>query len=756
MALQLTGRIRSGDDLLDGNLRDIEIVTLDGGRYLYAGTGQGGGLSVWHLQDTGGLARLTDSTYFSVTGMGIGSFDAVRVDGQVQLILSGTGAGKLIRYRLETDGDLARWGRIDLPGDTVQDHAALAAATLPDGTTVLYTADAQSGALTGWSSSGTGGLSGAIGGPATGFDPDGPVLMQAAETGGARFLLAADKGMQGVRSFRISDADGALSLADSCGSADGLGVALPTGLETVTAHGATWVVLAAAGSSTLSVMRLDSSGALTPTDHILDTRATRFGGVSALEVVEADGHVFVLAGGSDDGISLFALLPDGRLVHMQTLIQDTGQGLDNVTGITATRIGDAIQVFVSSQGDGGLSQFTLPLAGLGRVIAAGQTAPAGNAPLSGTDDGDLMLAGEGQGTLLGLAGDDILVSDAGGGILTGGEGADIFVLQPTENLLRITDFEPGTDQLDLTAFPMLRGIGQLTLTGTDTGLAIGYGATVIDIHSHDGKPLTAADLWPDGFATPDRISLPPAPEETLIRGTAGADVLRGGAGADRIRAGAGNDDVRAGGGADTLFGGAGHDRLHGGAGRDLLKGGGGNDVLNGGGGADTLLGGVGDDRLTGGAGHDLLRAGGGDDVLNGARGDDILQGGKGADRLMGKAGADVLRGGGGADRLFGNGGGDVLSGGLGRDELAGQRGRDTLTGGGGADLFVFAKRHGADRITDFTPGADRIRLDVEGLEFSGLLIRAEGADTRIETGHGTITLTGLAPDSLGADDFLFL
>ncbi|MEO9778505.1 MAG: hypothetical protein ABJH07_23215, partial [Sedimentitalea sp.] len=621
MTLQLVGRIATGDAPLDGDLRDIDIVTTEAGSLLFATTGQSGGVSVWSVSDTGTLARLADSAYFSVWGMGIGSFDAVEIDGQTQLILSGTGAGKLIRYRIAEDGALSKAGKIDLPGSTTQTHDALTTVTLTGGRTALYTVDTDTGALAGWLSSGNGALDRDIGfaTPMDTLDTNDPVLLTQTEAGGVRYLLTADNSGSGVRSYRVDADTGRLTEVDSCGAEDGLGLALPTALETVTAHGATWVVLAAAGSDSLSVMQLAANGTLIPTDHILDTRATRFGGVTALEVIEADGHVFVLAGGADDGISLFYLLPGGHLVHMQTLVHDTGLGLENVTGITAVRMGDSLQVFVSSGTEGGLSQFTLPLGALGTVIKASDTGQ--DVPLSGTEGSDLLLGSAGQTTLRGQAGNDILVSDASGGILTGDAGADIFVLHPTENTLVITDFQPGIDQLDLTRFPMLRSLDQLILTPSDTGLILRFRDTLVDIRSQNGKPLSVQDIWPDGLTTPDRMLLP----DPRINGTGNDDILTGGDFIDLVRGGNGND---------IIYGWGGADELHGDYGEDLIYGGVGDDHIYGGLHYDTLYGGDGNDQIWGGWGQDKVYLGNGDDVFhdhaqNDEHGADMVRGGNG-------------------------------------------------------------------------------------------------------------------------------
>lgn len=116
-----------------------------------------------------------------------------------------------------------------------------------------------------------------------------------------------------------------------------------------------------------------------------------------------------------------------------------------------------------------------------------------------------------------------------------------------------------------------------------------------------------------------------------------------------------------------------------------------------------VLGTTGADSLSGGNGHDRVYGNRGNDSLNGLNGHDLLSGERGHDRLDGGAGNDFLLG--GNDR-------DLLIGGSGNDRLHGEAGNDTLTGGTGADDFVFARRGGADRITDFNRAqGDQIFLD---------------------------------------------
>lgn len=615
MELRFDGRFYGNDPILDADLRDLEVVETASGRFLLAATGLQGGVSAFRLTDGAGLAGFVSSQiYGPAAGLGVGQVAAVSLDGSLEVILAGTGNGALVSFGLGTDAILSPAVSLDLPGQDGRRAEALAAISLPDGRSALYMFDAVTGTLRACISDGNGQVVADVAGRggADAYAMGGQVLLETARAGGNSFLLAADGDSNGLRSYRVNLSTGELRVADSLGAADGLGINAPTALETVVAHGATWIILAAAGSSSLSVMRLDATGQMTPADHLLDTLATRFAGVTALKAVVAGEHAFVLAGGADDGISLFSLLPDGRLLHLQSLAQAPGLGLTDVSAIEASVVGSTLQIFVTSATTPGITQLSLPLAGLGAVIDPGPGA-ATTDPLTGTGGADILV-GQGQ-TLNGGAGADILVSNSRGGALSGGAGADLFVLAPTDNPLKITDFEPGIDRIDLSAFPLLHDPGQLVWKPMTKGIQLRFGSTGFSVFSADGRTLTPDDLWPGGFDTADRVPLPTGPVwntipasigDDRLRGTAGRDHVEALAGHDRISTGRGGDWLSGGAGRDTLFAGKGGDRLRGGSGRDDLHGGAGADRLRGGHGNDTLHGGRGDDLLTGGAGRDLF------------------------------------------------------------------------------------------------------------------------------------------------------
>ena len=286
---------------------------------------------------------------------------------------------------------------------------------------------------------------------------------------------------------------------------------------------------------------------------------------------------------------------------------------------------------------------------------------------------------------------------------------------------------------------------------------------------------------------PPVVQPPPAVVDLLLNGGSGPDTLVGAAGADTIQGGAGEDDLHGNGGNDRMAGGLGADGLTLGAGADTVvfsKGDGQDWVVDFAVGTDKLeLHGFAAAQVTtraatywGMNGLDVLlpngeklflqgvSALGASDlvlkdvpatpttglVLPGTTGNDTLVGGALADSLSGGAGNDSLSGGTGNDTLLGGTGDDALNGGAGNDSLRGQAGNDVITTGAGVDRVVFAAGDGADHVTDFALGVDRLQLMgvttstvtakvVAQGGVSGLQLTLTGGETLFLEGIGAVT-----------------
>jgi Ca2+-binding RTX toxin-like protein len=336
----------------------------------------------------------------------------------------------------------------------------------------------------------------------------------------------------------------------------------------------------------------------------------------------------------------------------------------------------------------------------------------GNDRLAGLLGADTMAGGEGDDLLRGGAGADQLRGDAGADTLDGGTEADTMLGGAGDDLYVVDD--PLDRVLELAGAGIDRVLSaiDLTLAAQIEHLTLLAGSAA---RNGTGNALDN-EILGNGLAN-------------RLAGSDGNDTLAGLDGDDTLDGGRGRDSLAGGRGADTLSGGLDDDRLDGGLGNDTMAGGFGNDLYVVDAAADLVLElpGQGVDTVQASVGYVLgadlevleltglgAIAGTGNALAN------LVIGNGAANRLDGDAGADTLSGGLGRDTLLGGIGNDVLLGGLGDDLLQGGAGRDTLTGDAGIDMFRFAEPGtGADVITDFTAGVDRIELSRAG--FGSLL-----------------------------------
>jgi Ca2+-binding RTX toxin-like protein len=212
---------------------------------------------------------------------------------------------------------------------------------------------------------------------------------------------------------------------------------------------------------------------------------------------------------------------------------------------------------------------------------------AGNDRLIGTNDHETLLGLDGADTLIGGAGHDTLVGGLGRDTLTGGEGVDTFRFDTLHDSYRngslnsdlITDFDPTTDRIDLSALGFT-GLGN-GLNGT---LALSYSAASDRTYLRSLEPdahgdrfelalsgnhldtLNGSNLFlvtpppPPPDSEPEEPQTPVGtPGNDVMTGTDADEVLLGHAGADKINGAGGNDIIDGGAGKDILTGGEGAD-----------------------------------------------------------------------------------------------------------------------------------------------------------------------------------------------------
>lgn len=743
-------------------LAELEIVETPAGPLLVAVTqpGAGGGISSFTL--TGGAAPvLADQVTFNSDPSVLLQNDVsvAEIDGEVVLLLSGFGEAGLLGRTVSGSGQLGQAFALT-PSDGSMATAPQSVVALASGAqTFVFAADA----LTGGVQSYVVGQGNSLLAAGNKGDTETSYLADVADfatvtIGGTDYLLTVSSTEPGVMVHSIDAATGQLTETGSLGAEEGLGIAGSSAIEVAEIGGQTYAIVAGTNSSSISVLKVGADGALTATDHIIDSLGTRFANLTALEVVEVGDWVFVFAGGGDDGLSMFALMPDGTLVHLQTVIDSLALSLENVSALAAAVVGGEIQLYAASATEDGLTQFTVAAGSLGGVIEGDWTSQT----LTGTAASDLIQGGSGNEILRGNAGDDILKDGAGSDTLIGGAGADIFVLSADGATDTIQDFQPGVDKLDLSSWPMLYGTGQLGYQLTATGAILTYRNETLVIQSASGTSLSLTQIFGAGISGPYRPplvlftpgdSLTGTPGPDTLTGTAGNDTISGLDGDDRLFGNDGDDSILGGGGSDVIFGGDGDDMIDGGSHFDTIYGGAGNDTVWGGNGVDTVVlgdgddvfydnaqtGGFGIDWVAGGNGNDRLYGDGGNDALLGGYGNDTLYGGVGDDKLWGHFDDDVIHGGEGNDTVWGGDGADWASLGNGNDTYyeSGQTGpqaADTVFGDGGDDRILTGS--GNDEIHGGS-GNDRIYAGND----DDLVFGDAGAD-EIHGGAGNDTVYG--------------
>lgn len=311
---------------------------------------------------------------------------------------------------------------------------------------------------------------------------DDVTAMHADSLHGINMLFVASAFDGGIHATTLQN-NGITRVRDRVLPSEAEGFAHVTAMDSLEIGDRAFLVVGAAQSDSLSVFRVSAGYQMTLVDVRYDTRETRFGGVQDIETFQAGGRSFVVAGGADDGVSLFEIDHRGRLHHLETIADEFDTTLQNVSSLSVRVVGEVAHVYVGSEADHGVTELVIDLSRTGQVVDGGTAAER----LDGTAGDDVLMGRGHSDEIYGGAGDDVLVDGRGRDVMTGGDGADIFRFIEDGRSDFVMDFEPGVDRIDLTDFDVDH-VTDFVVAARPIGAVIIVGEDVIRLVNPDGGP----------------------------------------------------------------------------------------------------------------------------------------------------------------------------------------------------------------------------------------------------------------------------
>ena len=120
----------------------------------------------------------------------------------------------------------------------------------------------------------------------------------------------------------------------------------------------------------------------------------------------------------------------------------------------------------------------------------------GNDRLRAGQGDDVLEGGQGNDTFQGAGGDDTLNGGEGDDAFYGNAGADVFVFDPANGHDTIRDFTDGEDIIDLSAFGLVEGLGDVPSSPYQGGLRL-------DLSDHGGGTILIKGTSPDNIDDSD-------------------------------------------------------------------------------------------------------------------------------------------------------------------------------------------------------------------------------------------------------------
>ena len=163
----------------------------------------------------------------------------------------------------------------------------------------------------------------------------------------------------GVSVFSVAN-DGSLTNVDNVTDDANLQLGFASSVSTANVGGTTYLFVTGLLDSGVSVFSVATDGSLTNVDNVSDNTTLELDGPVYSTTADVGGTTYLfVAGGIDDGISVFSVANNGTLTNVDNVADDAALKLDGVFSVTTANVGGTTYLFATGFNDNGVSVFSV-------------------------------------------------------------------------------------------------------------------------------------------------------------------------------------------------------------------------------------------------------------------------------------------------------------------------------------------------------------------------------------------------------------
>ena len=178
-----------------------------------------------------------------------------------------------------------------------------------------------------------------------------------AEVVGMTYLFVAGDVDNGVSVFSVAN-NGDLNNVTNVSDDSILNLDGARSVTTAEVGGMTYLFVAGGNDDGVSVFSVANNGALNNVTNVSDDSRLLLDGAQSVTTAEVGGMTYLfVTGGNDDGVSVFSVANNGALNNVTNVSDDSRLLLDGAQSVTTAEVGGMTYLFVASRDDDGVSVF---------------------------------------------------------------------------------------------------------------------------------------------------------------------------------------------------------------------------------------------------------------------------------------------------------------------------------------------------------------------------------------------------------------